>query len=126
MTLESLKIDDESFNRFIGKYIIKQEIKNDFALLCLKNIISGEFEGLYLSTEEKCVLKKIGEKLKIKPKDFRDFASCKVGTIQNFTQNFLSKMADQNLLLKRQEGKTITYELRGVAALALEYNLLDN
>lgn len=124
MTLEKLKIDDVSFDKFIGKYITKKEINNDFALLCLKNIITDEFEGLYLTNVEKAVLKKIGELIKVKPSDFKEFKSFGVGTLQQFTNNYLVKMADQNLLLRRQEGKNVTYELRGVASLSLEYELL--
>lgn len=124
MTVEQLKIDEINFNKFIGKYIVKKEIKNDFALLCLKNIISEEFEGLYLTNIEKSVLKKIGELGKVKPKDFKEFEKCGVTTLQLFTVNYLTKLADQNLLLRRQEGKNITYELRGVSSLSLEYDLL--
>lgn len=125
MTTEHVKIDDESFEKFIGKYIIKQEIKNDFALLCLKNIIVDEFEGLYLPNTEKAVLKKIGELVKIKAGDYKQFKEFGIDTLQKFTNNYLVKLADQNLLLRRQEGKNITYELRGVASLSMEYGLLD-
>ena len=124
MTLEKLKIDDVNFDKFIGKYITKREINNDFALLCLKNIITDEFEGLYLTNVEKSVLEKIGELNKVKAGDFKQFKSCGVETLQQFTIIYLTKLADQNLLLRRQEGKNITYELRGVASLSSEYELL--
>lgn len=124
MILEKLKMDDASFEKFIGKHITKKEINNDFALLCLKNIITDEFEGLYLTTVEKSVLEKIGELKKVKAVDFKQFKSCGVETLQQFTISYLTKLANQNLLLRRQEGKNITYELRGVASLSLEYELL--
>jgi predicted CopG family antitoxin len=124
MTLEKLKMDDASFDKFIGKYITKKEINNDFALLCLKNIITEEFEGLYLTNVEKAVLKKIGELSKVKPSDFKEFKSCGVETLQQFTTKYLLKLADQNLLQRRQEGKNVTYELRGIASLSSEYELL--
>ncbi len=124
MTLEKLKMDDASFDKFIGKYITKKEINNDFALLCLKNIITEEFEGLYLTNVEKAVLKKIGELSKVKPSDFKEFKSCRVETLQQFTTKYLLKLADQNLLQRRQEGKNVTYELRGIASLSSEYELL--
>jgi hypothetical protein len=124
MKLEKLKMDDASFDKFIGKYITKKEINNDFALLCLKNIITEEFEGLYLTNVEKAVLKKIGELSKVKPSDFKEFKSCGVETLQQFTTKYLLKLADQNLLQRRQEGKNVTYELRGIASLSSEYDLL--
>lgn len=126
MTLEQVKINDSSFDKFIGKHITKQEINNDFALLCLKNIITNEFEGLYLTNIEKSVLKKIGELSKVKPANFKEFKICGVETLQLFTSNYLLKLAEQNLLLRRQEGKNVTYELRGVASLSQEYELLAN
>lgn len=126
MTLEKLKMDDASFDKFIGKYITKKEINNDFALLCLKNIITEEFEGLYLTNVEKAVLKKIGELSKVKPSDFKEFKSCGVETLQQFTTKYLLKLADQNLLQRRQEGKNVTYELRGIASLSSEYELLTS
>lgn len=125
MTLEQIKIDDSSFNKFIGKYITKKHITDEFALLCLKNIIMDEFEGLYLTNEEKSVLKVIGKLGKVKPKDFKDFSHIGIKTLQQFTTTYLIKLNDQNLLLKRQEGKVVTYELRGIASLSLEFELID-
>lgn len=125
MTLEKVDIDDVSFDAFMGKYIVEKHIQEDFALLCLKEKIMEEFEGLYLTNEEKSILKKIGEIGKIKPKDFKEFSVFGVKNLQEFTFNYLTKFSQQNLLFKRQEGKVVTYELRGIAFLALEFEVIE-
>lgn len=125
MTLEKVDIDDVSFDAFMGKYIVEKHIQEDFALLCLKEKIMEEFEGLYLTNEEKSILKNIGEIGKIKPKDFKEFSAFGVKNLQEFTFNYLTKFSQQNLLFKRQEGKVVTYELRGIAFLALEFEVIE-
>jgi len=122
MTLEKTKIDEDSFNAFMGKYIVEMHIKEDFAKHCLQNKIVEEFEGLYLSDEEKRVLQKIGELKKVKPSDYKMFKG--IRTMQEFSTKYLVKLSGQNLLLRRQEGKIITYELRGIAYLALDFDLI--
>ena len=125
MTLEKVEIDDASFDTFMGKYIVEKHIQEDFALLCLKEKIMEEFEGLYLTNEEKGILKKIGEMGKIKPKEYKEFSIFGVKTLQEFSLNYLTKFSQQNLLFKRQEGKVVTYELRGIAFLALEFEVIE-
>jgi|GEM_PF-2112655 len=125
MILEKITIHDESFNEFMGRYMVETHINDDFALSCLKDKIIEEFSGLYLQNEEKGILKKIGELHKIKPKDFREFSDFGIKTMQDFSINYLTKFTNQNLLLRRQEGKLITYELRGIAFLALEFGVID-
>ena len=114
-------LDGKLFDEAMGACLINNQIGDNFANDCLKRIITQEFNGLYLSTEEKFVLQKIGELKSVKPSDFKDF---NIGTMQKFTKNYLTKLADQNLLLRRQEGKKLTYELRGISVFASEYNLL--
>lgn len=120
------KVDENSFNEVMGKYLVNNQVDNDFSYLCLKNIIQEEFNGLYLTQNEKLVLKKIGELGKVSPKDYNSFKEFGAGTMQNFTTNFLAKLKDQQLLFRRQEGKKLTYELRGISVFALEYGMLDN
>lgn len=119
-------IDDNSFSKLMGKYLVKNQIDNKYSHNCLKNIIQEEFNGLYLNSVEKQVLQKIGELKKIRAKDFNQFKNLGIDTMQKFTNNYLSKLSEQQLLLRRQEGKTVTFELRGISVFAMEYSLLKN
>jgi len=42
----------------------------------------------------------------------------------DFSSNYLSKLHRQNLLLRKQQGKAVAYQLRGLSSLASEYKLL--
>lgn len=122
---QKVNIDEASFEQFMGKYLIKKQIGDKYSNNCLKEIIDAEFKGLYLTPEEKQVLKKIGQLKKVKPKDYLEFKGLGIDTMQKFITNYLSKLSDQQLLLRRQEGKTVTYELRGISVFALEFKFLD-
>ena len=122
---QKAKISEENFNKIMGNYLVNNQVDNGFSYACLKNIISDEFNGLFLDQNEKLVLKKIGELSKVSPSDYKEFKDFNIGTLQNFTQKFLIKLKDQQLLFRRQEGKKVTYELRGISVFALEYKLLD-
>lgn len=122
MVIEKKGMEDAQFEALMGTYLVENQIADNFSNSCLKFIITHEFEGLYLTTKEKQILKKIGEFAKVKPKDFGAFG---VKTMQEFTKNYLVKFQDQYLLQKRQEGKILTYELRGISVFALEYGLID-
>lgn len=122
---EKKTYDDKVFDKLMGNYLIKNQISDIFSNSCLKSIITEEFNGLYLSTKEKLVLKKIGELKKVKPSDYAHFNAFGIKTMQLFTNNYLTKFHDQYLLQRRQEGKILTYELRGIAVFALEYELLE-
>lgn len=119
---KSVKIDDENFDKYMGEHLVNNQIDNEFSDKCLNYIISEEFRGLYLNQDEKDVLKKIGEMKKVRPSDFKEF---NIGTMQNFTQKYLVKLKDQQLLFRRQEGSLLTYELRGISIFASEYGLLE-
>ncbi|OFX59010.1 MAG: hypothetical protein A2046_16380 [Bacteroidetes bacterium GWA2_30_7] len=122
---EKINIDDKSFQKFMGKFLVQKQIDNKFANDCLKEIITDEFNGLYLTQQEKRVLKKIGLLKKVKPKDFAEFKEFGIDTMQRFTNNFLTKLHSQQLLFRRQEGTAVTYELRGISVFAQEFELLD-
>lgn len=125
LVAEKKTYSDEVFDKLMGNFLIQNQVSDVFSNSCLKNIITEEFNGLYLSTKEKLVLKKIGELNKVKPSDFGLFSAFGVKTMQLFTINYLTKFHDQYLLQRRQEGKILTYELRGIAVFALEYKLLE-
>jgi hypothetical protein len=120
-----LKVDDGNFDRLMGENLVDKEIGNTFSNACLKSIITKEFDGHYLTEKEKQVLKKIGEMKKVKPKDFEHFKHIGISTMGVLTKNYLTKLSDLNLLLRRQEAKIITYELRGISVFAQEYDLLE-
>lgn len=122
---KNLKVDDGNFDRIMGEHLVDKQIGNSFSNSCLKNIIVKEFDGHYLTQQEKQVLKKIGELKKVKPKDFENFKHIGIATMASLTKNYLTKLSDLNLLLRRQEAKIITYELRGISVFAQEYELLD-
>ncbi|MCI2230427.1 hypothetical protein MC378_14705 [Polaribacter sp. MSW13] len=119
---KNVKIDDENFEKQMGEHLVNKQIDNEFSNICLNYIISEEFRGLYLNQDEKDVLKKIGEMKRVRPSNFKEF---NVGTMQNFTQKYLVKMKDQQLLFRRQQGSLLTYELRGISIFASEYGLLE-
>jgi hypothetical protein len=122
---EDKKLNEKNFEEIIGTYLVKNQIADSFSNTCLKNIITEEFNGLYLPQKEKNVLKKIGELKKIKPSDYKEFNEFGIRSLQDFTKNYLTKLSSQYLLLRRQEGKVITYELRGISVFALEYGFLN-
>jgi hypothetical protein len=116
------RLTDDKFEKMMGSYLVNNQVNDKFSNLCLMDIISEEIDGLFLSNQEKSVLKKIGEFKKVKPGDYKEFG---IPTMQKFTKSYLVKLSDQNLLLRRQEGKLLTYELRGISVFALEFNLLN-
>jgi len=117
---------EEHFNVLMGTYLVNNQLNDKISYLYLQSIIKEEFNGLNLSINEKLVLKKIGEMGKVSPKDYLEFKEFGVGTMQNFISNYLTKLKDQQLLFRRQEGKKLTYELRGISVFALEYKILES
>lgn len=122
---QKIKFDEASLHKAIGKFIVKKQIDNEYSNSSLKRLITEDFNGLHLDPEEKQVLKKIGQLIKVKPSDFHEFKEFGITTMQAFVNNYLTKLNDQQLLFRRQEGKLVTYELRGISVFALEYGLLD-
>lgn len=116
----------KNFDELMGDYIVDKQIDDNFANSCLERIIKEEFHGLHLTQKDKQVLKRIGELKRVKPSDYQLFKNLGITTMQGFMKNYLSKLHEQYLLQRRQEGKTVTYELRGISVFTLEYGLLDN
>jgi hypothetical protein len=121
---KKMKFNDVHFDKFMGEHLVNKQVSNKFALGCLQSIITNEFEGLYLTQQEKSVLKKIGELKKVRPKDYEEFKEFGIKTLQKLSKSYLIKLNEQNLLLRRQEGKLLTYELRGISVFAMEYGIL--
>lgn len=112
---------NQALDRSIGDLLVDSQISDDQALGILKNIVKTEFDGLSLKAKEKEVLKRIGLKGKVRPKEFKDFS---IRTQQDFSGNYLFKMYSQNLLNREQEGRAVTYRLRGIAKSAFDFDLL--
>jgi hypothetical protein len=120
-----IRIEEVSINKAIGKFLVKTQINNEYSNNSLKQLITENFNGLHLDQEEKQVLKKIGQLSKVKPSDFHEFKEIGITTMQGLVNNYLTRLNDQQLLFRRQEGKIVTYELRGISLFAMEYDLLD-
>lgn len=109
-------------NIAIGSYLTKNQLNDKTCLDLLKSIVKEEFELLNLRPKDKFVLSKIGEMGSVRPKQYKEF---RISTMQDFSSNYLSKYAKQNLLLRKQEGRAVIYELRGLAFLAKHFTLLN-
>jgi hypothetical protein len=106
----------------LGRVMVDHQLPEQRAEEALKAIISQDVEGLNLKQREKRILKQIGEKNGARPKDYRDFGC---DSTQQFYSRFIGPFHRQHLLLREQEGKAVTYKLRGVALLASEFGLLE-
>ncbi|PHR70993.1 MAG: hypothetical protein COA67_07280 [Lutibacter sp.] len=115
---------EQLFNELMGNYFVKKEIGERNCNTLLKELITENFHGLNLSQEIKGVLKLIGEKKSVSVKDYKDFKSFGIKTQNEFLHNYLTQLKDKNLLLRKTEGKLVKYQLRGIALIALEQELL--
>jgi Cdc6-like AAA superfamily ATPase len=105
----------------IGNHMVNNEFKDTMSNIYLKMIVKKELEGLNLRPKEKEILSNIGDLKEARSKDHKDFG---VKTMQDFSSNYLARFANQGLLLKRQQGRGVHYELRGLTLLAKEFDLL--
>ena len=123
---EEMHMSQEEFNgrvdSEIGHMLVEEQIPSDLAKEVLKETIRSEVEGLGLRNKERRILKQIGSEGGARPKDFKNFG---LETLQDFSSNYLSKFHKQDLLARRQEGRSVVYTLRGVVALASEFGLLE-
>ncbi|MEX0995828.1 MAG: hypothetical protein WDZ45_02120 [Flavobacteriaceae bacterium] len=115
---------EQLFNELMGNYFVKKEIGEKKCNELLKELITENFHGLNLSQEIKGILRLIGEKKSVGVKDFKDFKSFGINTQNDFLHNYLTQLKDKNLLLRKTEGKLVKYQLRGIALIAIEQNLL--
>ena len=122
---KALAKDDEEkdWHNAIGRYMTQNEFVDTLAEAYLSRIVKKEFDGLNLKPKDKDILLKIGQRQQTRPRDYKDFG---IKTMQDFSSNYLNRFANQDLLLRRQEGRAVLYELRGLSLLANEYHLLKN
>lgn len=116
------KIDRTILDESIGQYLVEEQIDRDSAFITLKEKVEGEFKILNLKPDEISVLKTIGDKVMVRPKQHREFG---IPSIQKFCNQYLTKLYQQNLLSRKQEGKAVLYSLNGLSMLAYSYSLLD-
>lgn len=107
-------------NDVIGEYLIDCQIESKEAFEILKQIVSDEFMNLNLTPKEIEILKGIGDKGKVRPKEHDEFS---IKTMQQFSSQFLMKLHKQNLLAREQEGKAVLYSLSGLSLIAHGFNL---
>ena len=115
---------EQLFNEVVGKYFVKKEISENNCNALLKELMTENFHGLNLSQEVKGILKLIGEKKTVGVKDYKEFKTFGIKTQNEFLHNHLTDLKDKNLLLRKTEGKIVKYQLRGIALIALEQDLL--
>ena len=106
----------------IAAQMINDQLPDAVATNHLKAIVQEELSGLFLKATERQVLNAIGKVGKARASDYKAFG---LGSMQDFSSNYLSKLYRQNLLVRQQEGKAVNYRLRGVAQLAYQFGLLD-
>ncbi len=114
-------MSEVQLNEILGNAMTAGVLKEKDANSLLRDTVIDEFKGLGLKPKDKQILRKIGQKGRARPKDFKDYG---LGSIQDFSSNYLSRFHKFNFLVREQEGKAAIYRLRGLARLADEYNLL--
>lgn len=115
---------EELFNNLMGSYFVQKEIETITCTGILKELINENFEGLNLSDDIKGILRLIGEKKGVSVLDYKHFKNLGVKNKNDFLHNHLTKLKEKNLLLRKTEGKLVKFQLRGMALIALEENLL--
>jgi Cdc6-like AAA superfamily ATPase len=110
-----------AINNAIARTMIGSQIPDSLARDFLKEIVQRELTGLFLKPKERSVLLEIGQAGKARASDFRRYS---LKTMQDFSSNYLTKMYNQKLLLREQEGRAVNYRLRGIAQLSYAYGLL--
>ena len=105
----------------IATQLINGQIPAAQANKQMEAIFKQELAGLNLKPSDKKVLKLIGEKNELRP---RDHSECGFKSTQQFYSSFISRFHHQSLLARRQEGKAVYYRLRGIAAMAYRLDLL--
>jgi Cdc6-like AAA superfamily ATPase len=118
---EFKKSFESALNSFIGQMLINSQLSHQRAASYLRAIVEGELKGFYLKPKELEVLEAIGKAGQARASDFKAFP---VRSMQDFSSNYLTKLHDQNLLTRKQEGRAVNYRLRGIAQLSHAFGIL--
>ena len=118
---EFKKSFETALNSFIGTILINSQMSHQQASGYLRAIVENELKGYYLKPKELEVLEAIGKAGQARASDFKGFP---VRSMQDFSSNYLTKLHDQSLLTRKQEGRAVNYQLRGVARLSHTFGLL--
>lgn len=111
-----------AINKALGSMLVNNQMTNASAIKHLRDIVEGELKGLFLKPKEKTVLDGIGKAGQARASDYKSFA---LRSMQDFSSNYLTKFYQQNLLTRQQEGRAVTYRLRGVALLSHTFGFLS-
>lgn len=112
---------EAALNEAIGRVLINNQLSHKQAVGYLRAIVENELKGFYLKPKELAVLEAIGKAGQARASDFKSFP---VRSMQDFSSNYLIKLHDQNLLTRKQEGRAVNYQLRGIARLSHSFGLL--
>lgn len=113
--------DRKFLDRLIGEFLVENQIEKNDAFSILKEKVDLEFRNLNLNAKELDILKLIGDKAKVRPKDHKEFG---IRSIQQFSSQYLTKLHKQNLLSREQQGQAVLYSLSGLSLLAHSYSLI--
>lgn len=116
------KINTTILAKILGEHMVNNQIPSATALEILRDLVKREMAGLGFRPKELEVLKKIGANGTATQSDFKIYG---LGSGQDFSSSYLSKLYKQHLLAKRQEGRRVHYSLRGIAAIAGKFDLFD-
>jgi len=104
----------------VSKCLVEGQIEKDESFKILKDIVNQEIVHLRISSKEVEILRLIGNLGSVRPKDHGHFS---IKTMQQFSSQYLTKLHNQSLLTREQEGKAVIYSLGGLAMIAHKFNL---
>ncbi len=119
---KTMKNFEDVLNKALGKALVNEVLPEPAANRTLEKIITEDISGLSLTNRQKRVLGTIHENKGARPKDFRQYGC---NSISQFSSQLIKPLHTQKLLLREQEGRAVTYRLRGIALLASEFGLFD-
>ena len=108
--------------RAFGTYMVRNQVPEKLANQILKEIVGSETDGLQLRPKDTHVLKYISEHGYVRPKQYKELG---FKSMQDLYSNYISKLYQQNLLIREQEGRAVKYKLRGLVSLASEFGLMQ-
>lgn len=119
---ENIEEFEDALDLFLGSVLSYGQIKSDTAEYMLKNIITDELTELRLTLKEKEVLRTIGKNNVVRQQDYEIYG---IRDEVCFAEQYLLKLRNINQLHAQEIGGELQYQLKGISALAYEYNLLN-